>query len=326
MAAHVLTFKVEMNNTDGQVFRVFEISDQRTVLEMMCTALAAFEMNISHFMKIHVRDLDYGLTEEVEEDDSLEDADRIKLCRLQIHPTEELTLLYDYQENWLFKLMLIDSTEMQDRTGSRYPRVIDGAGPGIREAGRGLYEVAYRFRLQGEDRNREFDAVSDILKKFPVIPEFKLKRVNAQLKRNTRNAVKDYRDRVIVLRPKPFEMTFRIFLKGYGRRLWQKIMISSNATLDDLVQIILMNVKPEGDHLYDLEFDGYKYGIPSADNSEPLHDSRQVYLFDMALKKGEQIVLNYNYDGEWRFTISYWGDGQVISDPSEYPKIIGGRG
>lgn len=41
MLANILTFRVEMEGTRREFFRVIEISDQRTFLELMCTALAA---------------------------------------------------------------------------------------------------------------------------------------------------------------------------------------------------------------------------------------------------------------------------------------------
>lgn len=325
MIANILTFRAVMEETSGEVFRVIEISDQRTLLELMCTVLETFESQFYHLMQIQYDTRTFVLTEEVEDDDNLEDADLIQIRSLKLHPADELTLIYDYMQNWSFKLTLIDSKRMEKETGNSYPRLISGAGPGMLEEGHGFYLLYLDAKPRGEEGMKEFGIVFQSLGiPVPEIPEFDLEKINAHLKQNVKKAVKDCRDQVWSQMPDPYEMNFRVYLKGFGRKLWRKIVVSGNDTLNDLNRTILMSFEAELSHMYDLEFRGTKYGTPNSYYFVRTFDDNQFYLYELGLAPGDKMLLTYDYGENWEFTLTYKGDGDMISDLSKYPKILGG--
>lgn len=317
-----------MEDMDGQVFRVIEISDQRTLLELMCTALAAFKAQFCHLMNIQYKDRTFGLPEEVAESDDIEDADQLRISNLPLTVSDKLELTYDYGEDWTFKLTLVDSREMEKGTGSSYPRLIDGAGQGILEDGHEAYEMVRKLRLTGDEGREIIETIFPDVGKFLFLDmsEFDIEQAQNQLKRNVKKAVKSYRIQKVLNVPEPYKMEFRITLNGFARKLWRRITVSSNDTLDDLMKIILMSFEAEIYHLYDMKIKGYYFGIPSEYDLEPIQDARKVFLFELNLKPGDKMLLTYDYGENWEFTVTYKGGGDKITDLTKYPKILGGKG
>lgn len=326
MKANILTFRIEMEGTKGKVYRIIEISDQRTVLELMCTALAAFEAQFNQLMQIHYNDLDFAVPEEAEENDDLEDADRLRISNLPLYLSQKFKMTYDYNQNWSLKFTLIGKAEMEKGKGNTYPRLIKGAGPGILE---GRYQDYHMIqKLQQEKMNAPIDPLKlyQFYSGVSKLPEFDLKKVNTQLKSKVKKAVQSYRNPVTSNLPEQYEMFFRISLNGYARKLWRRIVVSSNDTLDDLIYIILRSFEAEIYHLYDIKFKNYTFGIPHENDFKPVQDARRTFLFELKLKPGDKLILTYDYGENWEFTVTYKGDGDMISDLSKYPKILSGKG
>lgn len=315
-----------MENTGGEFFRVIEISDQRTVLELMCTALAAFDARFCHLMYIGSQDQYYGLTEEVEESDDLEDADLFRISHLNLNIADELELTYDYEECWLFKLTLLDSTEMEKGTGATYPRLINGAGPGILEGRHEAYNMMDSLNLIGERPREELEILFQNIGGVPEMPEFNFEQASAKFQGNVKKAVKVCRNIIAVELPESHEMIFRVTLNGAPRKLWRRIAVSSNDTLYDLINIILVSFEAEFDHLFDIRYKNFRFGVPGPYDFEPIKDARRILLFQLLLHPGDQMLLTYDYGDNWQFTVTYKGDGCEITDLSKYPKVLSGKG
>lgn len=326
MKANILTFRVELEDTDGQVYRVIEMSDQRTVLELMCTALAAFDVQFNKLMQIQYDDLDFALAEEVDQNDDLLDADQVRISSLPMPVSQELILTYDYNQNWSFKLTLLDKVEMEKGTGNTYPRLKNGAGPGILEGRYEDYQVILKLpenKMQGPiDPLKMFQLYSGVSQ----LTDFDLEKENAELKAKVKKALKSYRHPIPANLPAPYEMNFRITLNGFARKLWRRITVSSNDTLDDLMKVILLSFEAEIYHLYDMEFKDCTYGTPNEYDFEPAQDARRIFLFELGLRPGDKLRLTYDYGEDWEFTVIYKDNGNEISDLSKYPKVQGGKG
>ena len=87
--------------------------------------------------------------------------------------------------------------------------------------------------------------------------------------------------------------------------VWRLIAVPADATLDDLVNLVLRSVKFDDDHLYELT---YRDRLGS--NVSALHPAMdegpwadQILIGTLPMEPGQTMQLLYDFGDSWRFTI-----------------------
>jgi len=132
-------------------------------------------------------------------------------------------------------------------------------------------------------------------------------------------------------------ITFKVWIPGYGRRVWRHIHIPESETLDVLAIAIIDAYGFDGDptHLYKFYFtekpwdpDQVAFVHPKADGMK----ADKMKLSNLHLSPGQTFNLLYDFGDEWRFKVKMEGmteGGGKISvsshgeAPEQYPLAPG---
>jgi len=101
----------------------------------------------------------------------------------------------------------------------------------------------------------------------------------------------------------PRQGTF-VFRVSLGK-VWRLIAMPADATLDDLVEVILQSVKFDNDHLHEFSYRnrlGAKVSVHHPAMDEPPYTD-EVSIGSLPLEPGETMELTYDFGDNWRFTV-----------------------
>jgi Plasmid pRiA4b ORF-3-like protein len=102
----------------------------------------------------------------------------------------------------------------------------------------------------------------------------------------------------------PREGTF-IFRVSLGKICWRLIAMPADATLDDLVSIVLHSVNFDNDHLYQFSYRG-RLGATCMINHPAVEEgpwTYQISIGSLPLEPGQSMELLYDFGDEWPFTV-----------------------
>lgn len=103
----VLTFRVEIDGLEDKIWRIIEITDKKTVAELVYTILATFDSLAYHLYKIKYKDRVYDSWIDIEDDYSdisKLNATIIKLSELDLVKNDYLEMDYDLGSTTTFKI------------------------------------------------------------------------------------------------------------------------------------------------------------------------------------------------------------------------------
>jgi hypothetical protein len=113
----------------------------------------------------------------------------------------------------------------------------------------------------------------------------------------------EWRENLEFPEPEPREGTF-IFRVSLGK-IWRLIAMPADATLDDLVGLILRSVDFDSDHLYEFTYRDRLGAEASASHSAmdegPWAD--QIPVGTLPLEPGQTMNLLYDFGDSWKFTV-----------------------
>ncbi|MGO9464985.1 MAG: IS1096 element passenger TnpR family protein [Isosphaeraceae bacterium] len=104
-------------------------------------------------------------------------------------------------------------------------------------------------------------------------------------------------------RPEPRDGTF-VFRVSLGR-IWRLIAMPADATLDDLVSVILRSVDFDFDHLYEFTYRDRMGAIVKAVHAS-MEDgpcAEDIEIGTIPLEPGQSMELHYDFGDDWRFTV-----------------------
>lgn len=104
-----------------------------------------------------------------------------------------------------------------------------------------------------------------------------------------------------------YALQLRIDLAGFKPPIWRRVLISSEATLADLHQVIQACFEWEDEHLHDFEVNGFFYEPAEAAVIEEFSDSENGNEDDITLGEAFAVakMINYTYDfgDDWQHKI-----------------------
>ena len=130
----VLTFKVEIDGLENKIWRKIEITDRRTIADLVYTILATFESLAYHLYYIIYNGKIYDSWVCIEEDHSdipPENAVITKLNSIGLKENDTMTLMYDTGTTTSFKITYLNFREFEKGNGMHYPYITDGQGSGM---------------------------------------------------------------------------------------------------------------------------------------------------------------------------------------------------
>lgn len=130
----VLTFKVEIEGLEDKIWRVFEITDRRTVADLAYTILASFESLAYHLYDITYKNKVYDCWVCIEDDHSEVppiNAVITKLESINLKESDTMIMEYDTGSTTTFNITYLGSREFEKGNGMHYPYIIDGKGSGM---------------------------------------------------------------------------------------------------------------------------------------------------------------------------------------------------
>ena len=123
----------------------------------------------------------------------------------------------------------------------------------------------------------------------------------------------------------PREGTF-VFRVSLGK-VWRLIAMSTDHTLDDLVDVILRSVKFDNDHLHEFSYRnrlGARVSVHHPAMDEPPYTD-EVSIGTLPLEPGQTMELTYDFGDNWRFTVKL--DRIDPPDPKlKAPRILESHG
>jgi Plasmid pRiA4b ORF-3-like protein len=120
-----------------------------------------------------------------------------------------------------------------------------------------------------------------------------------------------------------------IFKVSLGKKLWRKIKISHNHTLEDLHLAIQKAFNFDNDHLYSFFMDAKRYSkhafhSPNSDD-EPWTDDDEAKIGKLGLYNMQRILYLFDYGDSWEFEVQLTGINENET-PVKKPQIIEKKG
>lgn len=121
--------------------------------------------------------------------------------------------------------------------------------------------------------------------------------------------------------------TLHIAYEGLESRIWRKIEISSNSTLEALGYAIVSTFVDEAHHEFGFTVDDKEYGFPDEEDDDLMPNMTNVKLSQLDLNIGSKFTMTYDYGIMQTFLIELI----AISDMAKgqgghYPLLLDGAG
>ncbi len=106
-----------------------------------------------------------------------------------------------------------------------------------------------------------------------------------------------------VQEPRDGTFIFRVSLA----KIWRLIAISADATLADLVDLVLESVRFDNDHLYEFTYRDRNGVTVKAGVHEGMDDgpcAEEVAIGNLPLELGQSMDLHYDFGDDWHFAVT----------------------
>jgi hypothetical protein len=114
----------------------------------------------------------------------------------------------------------------------------------------------------------------------------------------------------------------RISLQRVEPEVWRRLLVPSDATMEQAIWAMLAGMGWQIYHLYDLRMGEIVYGIPDDDGDPTIADDREVLLGN-ALTVGDELVLSYDYGDGWEHVVVV---EDVLESEKSRPRCVDGAG
>ncbi len=137
MATQLYSFKITYMECDSRIWRIAAVSSNYSLAQLGYLVLATFDTMAYHLFEMKYKDTRYFLTEEDFEDlffDGMEKSELlsfVKIGKLGMHTGDVIEMTYDQGCCQVFKITLLEISDMPKGCGRAYPKILDGAGRGI---------------------------------------------------------------------------------------------------------------------------------------------------------------------------------------------------
>lgn len=120
---------------------------------------------------------------------------------------------------------------------------------------------------------------------------------------------------------------FHIAYEGLEEKIWRNIAVSSNYRLDQLGYTVLAAFDTMAYHLFEFYYEDGRFEIPSDDADEEQIDMAVFKLYQLELKVGDRIRMDYDFGTTQTFLVELiniedMGRGQG----RKYPSVTTGAG
>jgi len=130
---NVLTFKVEVKGLEDKIYRVIEITDSKTMADLVYTILATFQTLAYHLYKLvfNKKVYDSFLGEKEFRPKGAKDARKAYLNTFEFIENDKMEMEYDFGSTNEFVIKYICKRPLEKGNGRHYPYIIEGKGRGI---------------------------------------------------------------------------------------------------------------------------------------------------------------------------------------------------
>ena len=125
--------------------------------------------------------------------------------------------------------------------------------------------------------------------------------------------------------PSKQNYVLKVFLADIEPIIYRKILIPGNRTLHEVSKIILAAMGWWDAHMHSFKIRDQSYGIPSAEDWEPVIDERQVRLDDLQLRKRNKLYYEYDFGDSWEHIIEVMEIQQADPDHEATPTVLDGK-
>lgn len=122
----------------------------------------------------------------------------------------------------------------------------------------------------------------------------------------------------------PAEIVLKITLRDIRPPVWRRVRVSSDMTLRTLHQVIQGAMGWQDAHLHEFEVGDRRYGEPSDDDWEPIHDESRVKLGSLVDQGVTRFQYAYDFGDGWEHAVAI--EKVLPLDPDrQYPSLITGK-
>ena len=143
MPAQIYTFEIVYADCENKLWRTAEVSSNYTLAKLGYMILATFDTMAYHLFSMKFKDIEYVLTQEDIDEEfysfktfkALKTKrtllNKTKLSDLKFNSGDIIEMTYDFGCDQLFTIKFTAARDMPKGHGTKYPKIIDGAGHGI---------------------------------------------------------------------------------------------------------------------------------------------------------------------------------------------------
>jgi len=91
----------------------------------------------------------------------------------------------------------------------------------------------------------------------------------------------------------------KVTLKGFKPPIWRRIRVSCNIKLDELHYILQSVMGWTNSHLHMFTSGKVRYSEPHPDDEIELEDEKLFRLNQIAFKKGDKFIYEYDFGDSW---------------------------
>lgn len=124
--------------------------------------------------------------------------------------------------------------------------------------------------------------------------------------------------------------TIRISLRNVKPTVWRKLEVPSNITLSYLAEILLYVMGWEGYHLHQFRKNGVYYKQVTDEDTfwlggDRLMDESEYTLGQVLTKKGDKMVLEYDFGDGWEHQVSLSKIEPYADEEPPFPHLLSGK-
>jgi len=199
----------------------------------------------------------------------------------------------------------------EERAGRR--RLLDGA----------YQRIEAELRVPGSGgglSDEEFDAF--LLKLLAHAPE-SIRPRRKKKSKTGRSAARGKKGSQMRATPRTVHR-LRIELLEVRPSVWRRVEVPSEITLAELHDVIQTAMGWTDSHLHQFEIHGQRFGLPSPEDWEPVHDERRVRLVEVLPAPEERALYEYDFGDGWCHDVMV-EEIATAETGTTYPICVAGR-
>jgi hypothetical protein len=100
-----------------------------------------------------------------------------------------------------------------------------------------------------------------------------------------------------------FVYQLKITLRGIRPPIWRRVLVPGKFNLNKLHDVIQIAMGWTDSHLHQFIINGEPYGVPDADDWEPVRDERRYSLIKIAPQEKSKFSYEYDFGDSWQHII-----------------------